>query len=122
MYVLFSTSGSTGQPKKVEIEHRALLNFSVPCSRNPASRIAMSWPSPRCRSPGWNSIFPFWWAPQIVLAEPAAGDGRGLVATGLRSRRGDDTALIAHPANDSAVRVERRARVKIVCGGEALPA
>jgi amino acid adenylation domain-containing protein len=123
-YVLF-TSGSTGQPKAVEIEHRALLNFLESMQREPGltSRDALLAITPLSFDiAGLELYLPLLVGARIVLATRRQASDGGWLAQHLD--RGEVTIMQATPATWRMVIASgwKGGRgIKVLCGGEAMP-
>jgi amino acid adenylation domain-containing protein len=123
-YVLH-TSGSTGVPKGVEIEHRALVNFLLSMAREPGlstEDVLVAVTTLSFDIAGLELYLPLVVGAQVVIAErETAMDGHQLAA--LLDQVGA-TVLQATPATWRLL-VEADFRppdgFKALCGGEALP-
>ncbi|HVT49686.1 MAG TPA: amino acid adenylation domain-containing protein [Vicinamibacterales bacterium] len=123
-YVLY-TSGSTGQPKGVEIPHRALTNFLCAMQREPgctARDVVLAVTTLSFDIAGLELYLPLITGGHVVLASrETAMDGRALAAEMTRVR---PTILQATPATWRML-IEAGWRgtpaLKALCGGEALP-
>ncbi|HKD03123.1 MAG TPA: amino acid adenylation domain-containing protein [Terriglobales bacterium] len=124
-YVLY-TSGSTGKPKGVQIEHRNLVNFLISMSSEPGLKPADTLLAVTTLSfdiAGLELYLPLITGARVVLASrEQAADGRELIALLERSRA---TVLQATPATWRML-IESgwkgSSHLKVLCGGEALPA
>jgi amino acid adenylation domain-containing protein len=123
-YVIY-TSGSTGRPKGVEIPHGALVNFLTAMARRPglARRdVLLAVTTISFDIAGLELYLPLIRGARVVLAEDAAvADGRRLAELLARSRA---TAMQATPATWRLLLASGwpgDKRLKILCGGEALP-
>lgn len=122
-YVLF-TSGSTGQPKGVEIEHRALVNFLLSMQREPGmtSRdVVMALTPLSFDIAGLELYLPLLAGAGIILANRRqAMDGAWL------QRELDQGRVTVMQATPATWRIVLQAgwqggrRVKVLCGGESL--
>ncbi len=124
-YLLY-TSGSTGQPKGVEIEHLALTNFLLSMQREPGLESRDTLLGVTTLSfdiAGLEIYLPLITGARLVLASrEQAGDAHQLSALLEKSAA---TVMQATPATwrmlvDSGW--TGRPDLKILCGGEALPA
>jgi amino acid adenylation domain-containing protein len=121
-YCLF-TSGSTGQPKGVLIEHHALANLLWAMSREPgvaAGDVWLSVTSPTFDIFGLEIYLPLVSGATVVLANRA--DASDPVALGELARKHGVTAMQATPAtwrmlveSDSPLRLRAA-----LCGGESM--
>ena len=123
-YILF-TSGSTGQPKGVEIEHRSLTNFLHSMRKEPgmgADDMMLSVTPLSFDIAGLELYLPLLVGGSIRLANRfQAVDGAWLAK---QLDEGDATIVQATPATwRMVVQSGWRGRrdVKVLCGGEALP-
>jgi amino acid adenylation domain-containing protein len=123
-YVLH-TSGSTGQPKGVEIEHRSLLNFLLAMAETPgmsSEDVLVAVTTLSFDIAGLELYLPLVTGAQVVIARrEVAMEGRRLAA--LIDEVGA-TVLQATPATwRLLVEADFRPRsgFKALCGGEALP-
>jgi amino acid adenylation domain-containing protein len=123
-YVLY-TSGSTGQPKGVEIPHRALTNFLCAMQREPgctARDVVLAVTTLSFDIAGLELYLPLVTGGHVVLASrDVAIDGRALASTIARVR---PTLLQATPATWRML-IEAgwtgTPGLTALCGGEALP-
>jgi amino acid adenylation domain-containing protein len=123
-YVLY-TSGSTGQPKGVEIPHRALTNFLWAMQREPgctARDVVLAVTTLSFDIAGLELYLPLITGGHVVLASrDTAIDGRALAATMARVK---PTLLQATPATWRML-IEAGWQgtpgLTALCGGEALP-
>jgi amino acid adenylation domain-containing protein len=123
-YVLY-TSGSTGKPKGVQITHQNVVNFLFSMQREPGLRASDSLLAVTTLSfdiAGLELYLPLITGAKIVLASRAeAADGRRLLD--LMQRR-KPTVMQATPATWRML-IEAgwkgSPKLKILCGGEALP-
>jgi amino acid adenylation domain-containing protein len=123
-YVLY-TSGSTGQPKGVEIPHRALTNFLWAMRRDPgcaAGDVLLAVTTLSFDIAGLELYLPLITGGHVVLASrETATDGRALAAAVARVQ---PTILQATPATWRML-IEAgwtgTPGLKALCGGEALP-
>src|SRR5689334_1022205 len=122
-YVIF-TSGSTGRPKGVQVPQRALVSFLLSMSREPglaADDVLLAVTTLSFDIAGLELLLPLAVGARVEIAS------REDAADGLRLRRllAGATVLQATPATwrmllDAGW--EGDARLKALCGGEALPA
>jgi amino acid adenylation domain-containing protein/FkbH-like protein len=123
-YVIY-TSGSTGKPKGVQIEHRAVVNFLHSMQREPGLTgedrlLAVTTLS--FDIAGLETYLPLMCGAEVVIAgREVASDGSRLLA--LMQRSGA-SIMQATPATwrmllEAGWQGDRR--LKILCGGEALP-
>ncbi len=124
VYVLF-TSGSTGQPKGVEIEHRALVNFLRSMQQEPgmtARDVVMALTPLSFDIAGLELYLPLLTGARIILANrQQAMDGAWLQR---ELDQGSVTVMQATPATWRMVLQfgwNGGRGVKVLCGGEALP-
>lgn len=124
VYVLF-TSGSTGQPKGVEIEHRALVNFLRSMQQEPgvnARDVVMALTPLSFDIAGLELYLPLLAGARILLAtRQQAMDGAWLQR---ELDQGTVTVMQATPATWRMVLQfgwKGGRGVKVLCGGEALP-
>lgn len=124
VYVLF-TSGSTGQPKGVEIEHRALVNFLHAMHQEPgvnARDVVMALTPLSFDIAGLELYLPLLAGARIILAtRQQAMDGAWLQR---ELDQGTVTVMQATPATWRMVLQSgwKGGRgVTVLCGGEALP-
>jgi amino acid adenylation domain-containing protein len=123
-YVIF-TSGSTGRPKGVQVPHRALVNFLVTMAEAPgltADDTLVAVTTLSFDIAGLELYLPLLQGGRLVVAtRDETTDGRRLSA--LLAASGA-TAMQATPATWRML-VESgwdgRPRIKVLCGGEALP-
>jgi amino acid adenylation domain-containing protein len=123
-YVLF-TSGSTGQPKGVEIEHRALVNFLLSMQREPgigSGDVVMALTPLSFDIAGLELFLPLLAGARIILANRRqASDGAWLQR---ELDQGHVTVMQATPATWRLVLQagwQGVRRVKALCGGESMP-
>ncbi len=123
-YVLF-TSGSTGQPKGVEIEHRALVNFLRSMQREPGvtgADVLIALTPLSFDIAGLELYLPLLTGARILLAKSRqAMDGPWLQR---ELDQGTVTVMQATPATWRMVLQsgwQGKRKVKVLCGGEALP-
>ncbi|HEY0782122.1 MAG TPA: AMP-binding protein, partial [Thermoanaerobaculia bacterium] len=123
-YVLF-TSGSTGRPKGVQISHAALVNFLAAMEREPGlgpDDVMLAVTTLSFDIAALELLLPLWVGARIELASrDEARDGEALCE---RIERTGVTVLQGTPATwrmllDSGFR--GNARLRALCGGEALP-
>ena len=123
-YVLY-TSGSTGKPKGVQIPHRAVVNFLTSMRRKPGLRaddVLVAVTTLSFDIAGLELFLPLTTGARVVIASrEVAFDGERLAALMESSRA---TVLQATPATwrlllEAGWQGSRR--LKILCGGEALP-
>ncbi|MBS0172290.1 MAG: amino acid adenylation domain-containing protein [Nitrospira sp.] len=124
VYVLF-TSGSTGQPKGVEIEHRALVNFLRSMQLEPgmtARDVVVALTPLSFDIAGLELYLPLLSGARIILAnKQQAMDGAWLQQ---ELDHGTVTVMQATPATWRMVLQfgwKGGRGVKVLCGGEALP-
>lgn len=122
-YVLF-TSGSTGQPKGVEIEHRALVNFLLSMQREPgigSGDVVMALTPLSFDIAGLELFLPLLAGARIILANRRqATDGAWLQR---ELDHGHATVMQATPATWRLVLQagwQGTRRVKALCGGESM--
>jgi amino acid adenylation domain-containing protein len=123
-YVLY-TSGSTGKPKGVQITHQNLLNFLLSMQREPGFRASDSLLAVTTLSfdiAGLELYLPLTTGATVVLASRSeAADGRRLLEVLERQK---PTVMQATPATWRML-IEAgwkgSPKLKILCGGEALP-
>ncbi len=126
-YIIF-TSGSTGRPKGVEISHVALANFLSSMAHGAhtpgltqADRL-LAVTTVSFDIAGLEFFLPLCVGAELELAsKELAADG---VALAERLQRGDITCLQATPATFRMlveVGFEPQPKLKLLCGGEALP-
>ena len=123
-YVIF-TSGSTGRPKGVQIEHRALINFLESMAREPglvAEDILLAVTTLSFDIAGLEIFLPLITGAQVVIAE------RDVVSDGMALRRlletSKATVMQATPITWRMLLEsgwQGSERLKILCGGEAMP-
>ncbi len=124
VYVLF-TSGSTGQPKGVEIEHRALVNFLRSMQQEPgmSERDVLVALTPLSFDiAGLELYLPLLVGARIVLANRQQAMDGGWLQRELD--QGRVTVMQATPATWRMVLQfgwQGGRGVKVLCGGEALP-
>ena len=123
-YVIY-TSGSTGKPKGVQISHRAVVNFLTSMRREPglsADDVLVAVTTLSFDIAGLEVFLPLTTGARVVIASrEVAFDGKRLAA--LMESCGT-TVLQATPATwrlllEAGWQGSRR--LKILCGGEALP-
>ena len=124
VYVLF-TSGSTGQPKAVEIEHRALVNFLRSMQREPgmtASDVLVALTPLSFDIAGLELYLPLLTGARVLLASRRQSmDGAWLQR---ELDQGQVTVMQATPATWRMVLQsgwQGGRHVKALCGGESLP-
>ncbi|MGI4886524.1 MAG: non-ribosomal peptide synthetase [Janthinobacterium lividum] len=124
-YVLY-TSGSTGQPKGVQVTHRNVVNFLCSMQQAPgldASDKLLAVTTVSFDIAGLELFLPLVTGATVVLAEPAeARDGHRLLRL-LETAR--ITAMQATPTTWQLLLDAgwtRQLPLKALCGGEALPA
>src|SRR5262249_55327843 len=123
-YVLY-TSGSTGKPKGVEIEHRNLVNFLASMQREPglaADDVLLAVTTLSFDIGGLELYLPLVTGAKVVIASrEQASDGQQL----LELLRGSGaTVMQATPASWRLLLESGwtgNGKLKILCGGEALP-
>ena len=122
---LMYTSGSTGQPKGVEVTHRAVVNFLTSMAREPgmrASDVLLAVTTVSFDIAGLELFLPLSVGARVVIAtREEAGDGFAL--RGHLERAGA-TLMQATPATwrlllEAGFRAP--AGFRMLCGGEALP-
>lgn len=124
-YVLF-TSGSTGRPKGVQIEHRSVVNFLSSMAKEPgftSDDVLLAVTTLSFDIAGLELYLPLVQGGRLVLADSeAAADGAALLrllhdshATVMQATPATWRLLLAAGWNDTP-------KLKILCGGEALPA
>lgn len=124
-YVLY-TSGSTGKPKGVQITHRNLVNFLCSMQKEPglnAKDVLLGVTTLSFDIAGLEIYLPLISGARLLLASRAeASDGRLLLAL-LEGRK--PTIMQATPATWRML-IEAgwkgSSKLKVLCGGEALPA
>ena len=122
-YVLY-TSGSTGQPKGVEIQHRAVVNFLCSMAREPglgADDVLLAVTTLSFDIAGLELFLPLAVGARIVLARPEEA-AYGATLRELLETRGV-TAMQATPATWRLLLEagwEGGRGLKALCGGEAL--
>jgi amino acid adenylation domain-containing protein len=123
-YVLY-TSGSTGRPKGVQISHRAVVNFLTSMRRQPglgAEDVLLAVTTLAFDIAALEIFLPLTTGARVVIAgREVTGDGRRLARLVAESRA---TVMQATPATwrmllDAGWEGSRR--LKVLCGGEALP-
>ncbi|MDZ7309484.1 MAG: amino acid adenylation domain-containing protein, partial [candidate division KSB1 bacterium] len=124
-YVLF-TSGSTGRPKGVQIEHRSVVNFLSSMAREPgftSDDVLLAVTTLSFDIAGLELYLPLLQGGRLVLASAeTAADGPALLRLLHESQA---TVMQATPATWRmllAAGWSNTPRLKILCGGEALPA
>ncbi len=123
-YILF-TSGSTGQPKGVEIEHRSLTNFLQSMLKEPgmgADDVMLSVTPLSFDIAGLELYLPLMAGGSIRLANRSQAVDGAWLAKQLDER--DATIVQATPATWRMLVQSGwsgRRKVKVLCGGEALP-
>jgi len=124
-YVLY-TSGSTGKPKGVQIPHRAVVNFLTSMRHEPglsAGDVLVAVTTLSFDIAGLELFLPLTTGARLVIAShETAADGLALAE--LLQTSGA-TVLQATPATWRVLLAagwKGNARLKILCGGEALPA
>jgi amino acid adenylation domain-containing protein len=123
-YVIF-TSGSTGRPKGVQIEHRALVNFLESMAREPGLNgedILLAVTTLSFDIAGLEIFLPLAKGAQVVIA------GRDVVHDGMALRRlletSNATVMQATPITWRMLLEsgwQGCERLKVLCGGEAMP-
>lgn len=124
-YVLF-TSGSTGRPKGVQIEHRSVVNFLSSMAQEPgftSNDVLLAVTTLSFDIAGLELYLPLVQGGRLVLAgAETAADGAALLrllhesqATVMQATPATWRLLLAAGWNDTS-------NLKILCGGEALPA
>jgi amino acid adenylation domain-containing protein len=124
-YVIF-TSGSTGRPKGVQIEHREVVNFLESMAREPglvADDVLVAVTTLSFDIAGLELFLPLVRGARVVIADrEVAVDGRAL---GRLLETSGATVMQATPATWRML-FERgwagRKGMKILCGGEQMPA
>src|SRR5579875_1503293 len=123
-YLLY-TSGSTGKPKGVLVPHRAVVNFIRSMAEKPGLRsddVLLSVTTPSFDIFGLELYLPLTVGAQVLLPDrQTTGDGARLLAM-LKTHR--VTTMQATPATWRlllAAKWEGEPRLKVLCGGEALP-
>ena len=123
-YVIF-TSGSTGRPKGVQIEHRALVNFLTTMADQPgltADDVLVAVTTISFDIAGLELYLPLLVGAHVVIAgDTVAGDGRQLIELLASSAA---TVMQATPATWHLLLESAWAghpKLKVLCGGEALP-
>ena len=124
-YVIY-TSGSTGKPKGVEIPHRALVNFLCSMSKEPGFAYGETLLAVTTLSfdiAGLELLLPLCHGGRVALVgRDVAADGRRLIEALEESNA---TLMQATPATWRLlldVGWTGNPELKILCGGEALPA
>jgi amino acid adenylation domain-containing protein len=124
-YVIY-TSGSTGKPKGVQITHRNVVNFLYSMQREPGiapkdTLVAVT--TLAFDIAGLELYLPLSVGARVVLARrETAADGKELAALLQRSQA---TMMQATPATWKLLLStgwRGRQKLKVLCGGEALPA
>ena len=123
-YVLY-TSGSTGRPKGVQIPHRAVVNFLASMRREPGlapDDVLLAVTTLSFDIAGLELFLPLLVGARVVIVSSAvAADGHRLARTLAESGA---TVMQATPATWRMlleVGWEGSPRLRILCGGEALP-
>lgn len=124
-YVLY-TSGSTGRPKGVMIEHRALVNFITSMAQEPglSSRDALlSITTPSFDIFGLEFYLPLAVGAKVIFASKAVSRDGSLLSdylarSGVSVLQGTPSALQLLVDAGGPL----RGSLKVLCGGEALPA
>ncbi len=124
-YVIY-TSGSTGRPKGVEVRHQGVVNFLATMARTPGLTAADTLVAVTTISfdiAGLELYLPFMVGGRVVLASrDTVGDGVRLAALLASSNA---TVMQATPATWRMLLSSGwagQSGLKILCGGEALPA
>ena len=123
-YVIY-TSGSTGRPKGVEIPHRAVVNFLQSMARTPglgADDRLLAVTTLSFDIAGLELYLPLTVGARTVIAS------RSVAADGIRlSRMIEESGITVMQATPATWRLlldsgwNRNSRLRIFCGGEALP-
>lgn len=123
-YVLY-TSGSTGQPKGVQIPHRALVNFLASMQQQPGiseKDVLLAVTTLSFDIAGLELYLPLTAGARVVIASrETASDGQAL---GEAIERSAATIMQATPATWQLLLAAGWAgqpHLKVLCGGEALP-
>lgn len=123
-YILY-TSGSTGNPKGVQITHKNLVNFLISMQKEPGMSSADKLLAVTTISfdiAGLELFLPLVSGAEIVLADtPTAKDGKALLDI---IRREEITVMQATPYTWRILLEagwDKKTPVKVICGGEALP-
>jgi amino acid adenylation domain-containing protein len=123
-YVIY-TSGSTGRPKGVQILHRAVVNFLLSMQRQPgltADDILLAVTTLSFDIAGLELLLPLIIGARVVVASSdVVTNGKALVETLFHSHA---TVMQATPITWRmllAAGWQGDSRLKILCGGEALP-
>lgn len=124
-YVIY-TSGSTGRPKGVQIEHRSLVNFLISMQREPGLNESDSLLSVTTLSfdiAGLEIFLPLITGAKLVLVpKETTLDGKALLS---KIESGKITMMQATPTTFRlmlAAGWNNKLPLKILCGGEPLPA
>lgn len=123
-YVMFTT-GSTGRPKGVQIEHRSLANFLHSMTREPgitAADILVAVTTLSFDIAGLEIFLPLVNGARVVLAEPDVvinGDALQQLLKASNATVMQATPVTWQMMIDSGW--EGSDRLKILCGGEAMP-
>lgn len=123
-YILY-TSGSTGNPKGVQIEHHSLVNFLLSMQKKPGIKPADSLLAITTISfdiAGLELYLPLISGAELVLADTeSAKDGRVL----LDMIEGQNISIMQATPSTWRMIIEagwaKKLPLKILCGGEALP-